>query len=95
MVRPRKRRHIRFRPGVTYFKPRGVPLRHLEEVALRPDEVEAIRLRHVKGYEQIDAAKKMKISQSTFHRILLSANKKIANSLINGKAIRIDEKQSS
>ena len=37
----------------------------------------------------IKAAKKMKISKSTFQRLLSSAHKKIADALINGKAIRI------
>lgn len=91
MARPRKIRRIRFTPGVTYFKPRGVPLQSLEEVNLKHDEFEAIRLKYVDGLDQIVCAKNMKISQSTFQRILTSANQKIAESLVKGKAIRIEE----
>ena len=40
--------------------------------------------------EQEGAAKKMDISQPTFHRLLLTARKKIADALANGKAIRIE-----
>jgi len=40
--------------------------------------------------EQIEAAKKMDISQPTFNRLLASARKKIADALVNGKAIRIE-----
>jgi predicted DNA-binding protein (UPF0251 family) len=81
-----------FNPKVCYFKPQGIPLRELEEVVLIPSEVEALRLHDVDGLEQIDAAKKMEISQPTFGRILNSAYKKIAHALINGKAIRIEKK---
>lgn len=91
MVRPRKIRRIRYSPGVTYFKPRGIPLSALSEVNLNHDEFEAIRLKNVKGLDQHACAKKMKISQSTFQRILSSANQKIAEALVEGKAIRIEE----
>jgi len=39
--------------------------------------------------EQQEAADKMHTSQSTYQRILYSAYKKIADALINGKAIKI------
>ena len=84
-------RCVCFNPGVTYFKPQGIPLRLLEEVVLMPDEVEALKLYEVDELEQIKAAGKMKISQPTFARILNSANKKIAKALIEGKAIRMEK----
>ena len=90
MTRPRKLRLVNFEPGVTYFKPRGIPLSLLKETVLTVDELEAIRLKNYQGLEQVDCAKKMKISQSTFQRILASANKKIAEALIEGKAIKIE-----
>ncbi|MBU0707594.1 DUF134 domain-containing protein [Patescibacteria group bacterium] len=90
MVRPHKLRHIHFQPGVTYFKPQGVPMRQLEEVCLSLDESEAMRLKHLEELDQTESAKKMKISQSTYQRVLVSANKKIADALINGKAIKIE-----
>lgn len=91
MTRPLKPRLIKFEPGVTYFKPRGVPMWQLSEIILRHDEVEALRLRYVQDLEQIACARKMRISQSTFQRILARANKKISQALINGQAIRIEE----
>ena len=91
---PRRKipRRVRFKPNVYYFKPQGVPLRFLEEIVLFPDELEALKLYEVDGLAQTAAAKKMKISQPTFDRILESANKKIAQAIIAGKAIRIEEK---
>lgn len=89
MVRPRLCRKINFKPNITYFKPQGVPMRELMIVKLSTEEVEAYRLRHTFCLEQKEAAKKMNTSQSTYQRILNSAAKKIADALINGKAIRI------
>ena len=89
MVRPRLCRRIRFNPNVTYFKPRGVPMRSLGVVELTVEEVEALRLKNMKNLSQIECAKKMKTSQSTFQRILSSAYQKTTEALIEGKAIKI------
>jgi predicted DNA-binding protein (UPF0251 family) len=89
MGRKRKPRWVDFQPSVTYFKPRGVALTSLSEVDLSLDEVEAIRLADLEKMEQTKAAKRMKISQSTFQRILKTTHRKIARALILGKAIRM------
>jgi predicted DNA-binding protein (UPF0251 family) len=89
MPRPRLRRKIEINPNITYFKPRGVPLRFLDEVKLTVEELEALRLKNIKNLDQIECAKLMKTSQSTFQRILSSAYKKISQALINGEAIKI------
>jgi len=92
MPRPKIPRYLCLNPHVHYFKPRGILLRHLEEVVLLPDELEALKLHDVDGLEQIKAAAKMKISQPTFARTLDKAYKKIAKALIKGKAIRFEER---
>ncbi|MFA7682244.1 MAG: DUF134 domain-containing protein [Candidatus Peribacteraceae bacterium] len=89
MPRPRGLRRIRFSPTVTYYKPQGVPLRSLKVVELTAEEMEALRLKNVKGLNQKDAAKEMQTSQSTFQRILTNAQKKISMALVDGCAIRI------
>jgi len=89
MVRPRLCRKIQFNPNITYFKPQGVPMRHLEVVELTGEEAEALRLKNAKDLTQEEAAKKMNTSQSTFQRILSSAYKKITQAIIEGKAIKI------
>ena len=78
MPRPKQKRCIRFNPEILYFKPRGVPLSALEEIELLSDEL-----------DQIEAAKRMKVSQPTFGRILDKAYKKIAKAIIKGNAIKI------
>jgi predicted DNA-binding protein (UPF0251 family) len=79
-----------FEPGITYFKPAGVPMIDLEEINLTVDEFEAIRLKDVDGLEQEQSAQRMNISQPTFHRLYLEARKKIADVIINGKALKIE-----
>jgi len=64
-------------------------MRFLKVVELTTEEVEALRLKNVKDLKQIECAKRMKTSQSTFQRILSSAYKKITEALIKGKAIKI------
>ena len=93
MPRPRMRRRVRFTPSVTYYKPAGVRMTDLEEVVLLPDELEALRLKDVEGNEQEPAARQMNVSQPTFHRILASARKKVAQALVKGKALRITTTQ--
>jgi predicted DNA-binding protein (UPF0251 family) len=90
MARPTKWRRVAFIPEVTYFKPAGIPLRALEDVGLTVEEVEAIRLKDLEGLEQEECADRMHISRPTFHRVLGSARRKLADALINGKAIRIE-----
>ena len=91
MARPFKVRFLNGTAKVSYFKPQGIPLRDLEEVVLAPDEFEAMKLYAHDDLNQIDAAQKMNISQPTFARILDRANKKIAQALVLGKAIRIEK----
>ena len=90
MPRPKCLRRICGVPGVTYFKPAGVPLRALEEVIVTLDEVEAIRLADLDGSYQEQAAERMLISRPTFSRLIESAHRKIADALVNGKALRFE-----
>jgi len=64
-------------------------MRSLDVVELSMEELEALRLKNILGFNQNQCAKKMKTSQSTFQRILSSAYKKVTEALVEGKAIRI------
>ena len=77
-------------PRITHFKPAGIRMAELEEVRLLVEEAEAIRLKDLEGLEQEDCARRMNVSRSTFSRILDAARRKIADALLNGKAIRIE-----
>ena len=90
MPRPKCRRNICGIPDKNYFKPRGIPTVDLEEVNLTLDEFEAIRLADYEQLYQEEAAARMNISRQTFGRIIEAAHKKIADVLINGKALKIE-----
>ena len=64
-------------------------MRFLEVIELTAEETEALRLKNMKDLDQLEAAKKMNTSRSTFQRILSSAYKKITEAIIQGKAIKI------
>jgi len=53
------------------------------------EEIESIRLKDFEGLDQEGCAQRMRISRPTFHRILGLARRKLADALINGKAIQV------
>jgi predicted DNA-binding protein (UPF0251 family) len=83
-------RRVAAPPRYHYFKPRGVPVRALEEVALSIDELEALRLADLEDLYQDDAARHMAVSRATFGRIVSAARRKVAAALVGGRALRID-----
>ena len=89
-MRPKKTRWVKCAPGERCFKPLCKPLSKLKTVSLTLDEFEAVRLACLEGLKQIDAGKKMKISRPTFSRIVKNAHMKIADALVNIKAIKIE-----
>ncbi len=91
--RPMRFRRVEGMPGCRHFRPAGMGIharRAGEVIVLTVDEFESIRLMDNEGLMQVEAARKMKVSQPTFQRIYESARKKIADALVNGKAIRIE-----
>jgi len=87
--RPKKWRRVTLLPEATYFKPAGVPARLLDEVTLSVEEVEALRLKEVEGLEPERCAREMCVSRPTFHRVLSSARRKLAEAIVKGKALQI------
>ncbi len=90
MPRPRLCRRVGMQPNVTYFKPAGIRMADLDEVSVLVDEFEAVRLKDLLELEQEECASNMGISQPTFYRLVSSARKKIAEAIVEGKAIRIE-----
>ncbi len=88
-MRPKKERIVHAPPKVLVFKPAGIPAVNLEKVELTIDEFEAIRLADLFGDDQETAAKKMGISRPTFTRLIETARKKVADSIINCKELVI------
>lgn len=90
MPRPPKCRTINGAPGASLFKPAGIPARKIEEIMLKIEEFEALRLADFEGLYQDDAATSMGVSRQTFGNILTEARQKVALALVNGLALRID-----
>jgi len=89
MGRPRKCRWVETEPGVTFFKPRGIPLRSLEQMIITVDELEAMRLADFLEMTQEEVAQKMQVSRPTVTRMLARAHRAVADALAHGKAICI------
>ena len=87
--RPRYRRIVKGIPETDYFKPRGIPLKDLETIRIKVEELEAISLVDSKGLKQEKAANEMEISRRTLARDLRAGRKKIADALLQGKAIEL------
>lgn len=86
--RPKKVRYMQKMPKIVQFSPRGKPGRP-DEVELMFDQFEAMKLADFQGFSQEQGSLAMRLSRSSFGRILREARKKIADALVNGKTIRI------
>ena len=90
MSRPKCCRHIGAMPEKTFFQPEGAATSSFEAVLLTLDEYEAIRLADLEGLYQEQAAARMSVSRQTFGRIVEEAHRKLADVIVNGKALRIE-----
>jgi predicted DNA-binding protein (UPF0251 family) len=88
-VRPKKTRWVKCLPGERCFRPKCKRPDKAKSVAVTIDEFESIRLADLEGLTHAQAAKRMKVSRPTFTRILSSAHLKVADGLVNIKAIKI------
>jgi len=94
MPRPKRCRSVAFDPAHRFFKPQGVPMSDLDCLDIGLDELEALRIADLLGLSQSEGARMMDVSQPTFNRILSSARNKVADSLVNAHALRIEDAQS-
>ena len=92
-MRKRNQRRLGHLYQDEYYKPRGIPLRNLEEEILSFEELETLRLVYIENLSQTEAAQKMGISQSAFQRDIQVALHKISVALIERKALKINRQQ--
>jgi predicted DNA-binding protein (UPF0251 family) len=90
MGRPKLPRKGCCKPVCSCFKPEDPNKKGLLGVDLGKDEFAALKLHDVDGLDQKEAAKKMKVSQPTFARILASAHQKLSSAIVAGGEIRIN-----
>lgn len=86
----RRCRRVGCQPSFTSFGPVIAGRSEPEETILTIDEFEAVRLKDLEGFDQNECATLMEISQPTFHRLVISARRKVADALTNGKTIKIE-----
>ena len=88
MARPQRSRRICALPEYTRFSPVGGERQ--AAVVLSLDEYEAFRLMDYTGCTHEQCAAIMQISRTTATEIYASARRKIADALVNGKAVVFD-----
>ena len=89
-MRPKKTRWVKCEPSERCFRPQCKTSKQLKGVNLMLDEFETIRLTDLEGLTQAQVARQMRVHRSTVSRIIASAHKKIADALVNKKAVRIE-----
>ncbi|WFA08759.1 DUF134 domain-containing protein [Tissierella sp. Yu-01] len=90
MVRPRKWRKICKLPESNGFGPLNYNAKQLEIINMTVDEYETIRLIDLEGLKQEECALRMNIARTTVQGIYIDARKKLADSLVNGKVLKIE-----
>lgn len=90
MARPRKWRKVCCLPESNRFGPLDITMNQNQFITLAVDEYETIRLIDFEGLTQEECADQMHIARTTVQRIYSEARKKIAESLVSGKVLRIE-----
>lgn len=89
MPRPRKCRRVCHYPRTLAFEPVGNE-ENKSEVILNVDEYETIRLIDKEGFSQEQCGEYMGIARTTVQMIYMSARKKLADVLVDGRSLRIE-----
>lgn len=90
MARPKKWRKVCFLPESNLFGPLKARTGEIQCVVMSVDQYETIRLIDWEGLTQEECAAQMHVARTTVQRIYSIARKKIADALVNGKAIKIE-----
>ncbi|ATW26930.1 DUF134 domain-containing protein [Candidatus Formimonas warabiya] len=90
MSRPRKWRKVCCLPASNIFGPFNAVLNRDGLVIMPVDEYETIRLIDLEGFTQEECAAQMHIARTTVQRIYNDARRKLADSLVNKKVLRIE-----
>lgn len=90
MSRPCKRRRICAMPGYWRFGPMESTDTERQVITMTVDEFECIRLIDLEGLTQEGCAERMNVARTTAQAIYNSARVKLADSLVNGRELRIE-----
>lgn len=90
MPRPRKWRRVCCMPERDRFGPLNAQVDQEHFVTMTIDEYETIRLIDLEGFTQEECARQMNIARTTVQGMYNEARRKLAESLVNGKILRIE-----
>ncbi|NMA38267.1 MAG: DUF134 domain-containing protein, partial [Papillibacter sp.] len=90
MARPKKWRRVCGLPENNKFGPLDSRIDPKDRVDMSVDEYETIRLIDLEGLNQEECASQMNVARSTVQGIYISARKKLAESLVNGRLLLIE-----
>ena len=90
MHRPIKCRKVCCLPQSDIYGPLNVSIKEEQFVIMTVDEYEAIRLIDLEGFTQEECANQMNIARTTVQGIYNDARRKLAESLVNGRVLRIE-----
>lgn len=90
MPRPRKLRRVCSLPDFRIFGPINEAVNREGLIIMTVEEYEVIRLMDLEGLEQEQCAERMGVARSTVQRMYIEAKRKVADSLVNGKMLKIE-----
>lgn len=90
MPRPRKHRRVCFLPQCDMYGPVNGPIKHKDVITMSVSEYETIRIIDFEQMTQEECAKSMDVARTTVQKMYSDARQKIADSFVNGKAIKIE-----
>ncbi len=89
MSRPKKWRKVCELPENNLYGPLDSKINN-EIIIMSVEEYEAIRLIDLEGMMQEEASLQMNVARTTIQKIYIDARRKLAESLINGKTLKIE-----
>jgi len=90
VARPRKWRRVCCLPETHLFGPLNENFFEKDPIVMTVEEYETIRSIDLEGMTQEECAERMNVARTTVQRIYSEAREKIAESLINGKILKIE-----
>jgi len=90
LPRPKKWRKVCCLPQNNLYGPLNTSNIEVDIITMSIEEYESIRLIDLQGFVQEKAAEQMNIARTTVQRIYNEARKKISQSLVNGKTLKIE-----
>lgn len=90
LARPMKERKVCCLPDTDLFGPLNKRPSSAAQIVMSVEEYETIRLIDKEGLMQEECADRMDVARTTVQRIYISARKKLADAIVDGKVLKIE-----